>query len=121
MILLESILLLLEKLPWSLIISLIFPYLINNHWFLYFLQATAPNLEEKLGKLAPAHAVAGSIASYFVERLALYFLLIMVLMFCKMQFVDIWLIPISCVNSFYALGTYKLIPLLNGCIILVVT
>jgi len=46
-------------------------------------------LEEKLGKLAPAHAVAGSIASYFVERLALYFLLIMVLMFCKMQFVDI--------------------------------
>lgn len=32
------------------------------------LQATAPGLEEKLGKLAPAHAVAGPIASYFVER-----------------------------------------------------
>lgn len=32
------------------------------------LQATAPGLEEKLGKLAPAHAVAGKIASYFVER-----------------------------------------------------
>jgi len=31
--------------------------------------ATAPGLEEKLGKLAPAHAVAGSIALYFVDRL----------------------------------------------------
>ncbi|CAA2984457.1 Xylulose kinase [Olea europaea subsp. europaea] len=30
--------------------------------------ATAPGLEEKLGKLAPAHAVAGLIAPYFVER-----------------------------------------------------
>ncbi|MFQ6643742.1 hypothetical protein Gotur_017438 [Gossypium turneri] len=33
--------------------------------------ATAPGLEEKLGKLAPAYAVVGSIASYFVERLKL--------------------------------------------------
>lgn len=32
-------------------------------------QATAPGLEEKLGKLAPAHAVAGFIAPYFVDRL----------------------------------------------------
>ncbi|MQL77105.1 hypothetical protein Taro_009511 [Colocasia esculenta] len=30
--------------------------------------ATATDLEEKLGKLAPAHAVAGAISSYFVER-----------------------------------------------------
>ncbi|KAF3973721.1 hypothetical protein CMV_002869 [Castanea mollissima] len=37
-------------------------------WSKIALEATAPNLEEKLGKLAPAHAVAGSIASYFVER-----------------------------------------------------
>ncbi|XP_050266999.1 xylulose kinase 2 [Quercus robur] len=37
-------------------------------WSKLALEATAPNLEEKLGKLAPAHAVAGSIASYFVER-----------------------------------------------------
>ncbi|MBA0778297.1 hypothetical protein Gotri_006174 [Gossypium trilobum] len=29
---------------------------------------TNDGLEEKLGKLAPAHAVVGSIASYFVER-----------------------------------------------------
>ena len=36
------------------------------------LQATAPSLDEKLGKLAPAHAVAGYIASYFVERLAIF-------------------------------------------------
>lgn len=36
------------------------------------LQATAPGLEEKLGKLAPAHAVAGPIAPYFVERLVAY-------------------------------------------------
>jgi xylulokinase len=34
------------------------------------MQVTAPGLEEKLGRLAPAHAVAGNIASYFVERLA---------------------------------------------------
>ncbi|CAN6352512.1 unnamed protein product [Urochloa humidicola] len=32
------------------------------------LQATAPNLEERIGKLAPAHAVAGKIAPYFVQR-----------------------------------------------------
>ncbi|KAK9983103.1 hypothetical protein SO802_032628 [Lithocarpus litseifolius] len=37
-------------------------------WSKIALEATAPNLEEKLGKLAPAHAVAGFIASYFVER-----------------------------------------------------
>ncbi|KAL6846888.1 hypothetical protein ACP4OV_022741 [Aristida adscensionis] len=32
------------------------------------LQATAPELEDKIGKLAPAHAVAGRIAPYFVQR-----------------------------------------------------
>ncbi|OMP06368.1 hypothetical protein CCACVL1_01605 [Corchorus capsularis] len=37
-------------------------------WSKAALQATAPDLEQKLGKLAPAHAVAGPIASYFVER-----------------------------------------------------
>ncbi|KAJ4849569.1 Xylulose kinase 2 [Turnera subulata] len=37
-------------------------------WSEKALQATAPGLEEKLGKLAPSHAVAGNIASYFVER-----------------------------------------------------
>lgn len=37
-------------------------------WSKIVLEATAPSLEEKLGKLAPAHAVAGYIASYFVER-----------------------------------------------------
>lgn len=35
------------------------------------LQATAPGLESKLGNLAPAYAVAGNIASYFVERFVL--------------------------------------------------
>ncbi|KAL5847130.1 hypothetical protein ACOSQ3_010654 [Xanthoceras sorbifolium] len=37
-------------------------------WSKKALEATAPGLEEKLGKLAPAHAVAGHIAPYFVER-----------------------------------------------------
>ncbi|KAK1293195.1 hypothetical protein QJS10_CPB17g02663 [Acorus calamus] len=37
-------------------------------WANNVLEATAPGLEEKLGKLAPAHAVAGSIAPYFVHR-----------------------------------------------------
>ncbi|XP_057972899.1 xylulose kinase 2 [Malania oleifera] len=37
-------------------------------WSKIALEATAPGLEEKLGKLAPAHAFAGFIASYFVER-----------------------------------------------------
>ncbi|CAK9173899.1 unnamed protein product [Ilex paraguariensis] len=37
-------------------------------WSKICLEATAPGLEEKLGKLAPAHAVAGVIAPYFVER-----------------------------------------------------
>lgn len=32
------------------------------------LKATAPGLEGKLGKIAPAHAVAGHIAPYFVDR-----------------------------------------------------
>lgn len=30
--------------------------------------ATAPNLEEKIGKLAPGHAVAGNLAPFFVQR-----------------------------------------------------
>lgn len=37
-------------------------------WSKIVLEATAPTLEDKLGKLAPAHAAAGYIASYFVER-----------------------------------------------------
>ncbi|KAG5543726.1 hypothetical protein RHGRI_016475 [Rhododendron griersonianum] len=37
-------------------------------WSKIALEATAPGLEEKLGKLAPAHAVAGFITSYFVDR-----------------------------------------------------
>nr|XP_011464775.1 PREDICTED: xylulose kinase-like isoform X2 [Fragaria vesca subsp. vesca] len=37
-------------------------------WSETVLEATAPGLEEKLGKLAPAHAVAGRISPYFVER-----------------------------------------------------
>lgn len=37
-------------------------------WSKEVLDATAPGLEEKLGKPAPAYAVAGSIAPYFVER-----------------------------------------------------
>ncbi|KAK9110912.1 hypothetical protein Scep_018431 [Stephania cephalantha] len=37
-------------------------------WSKIALEATAPGLGEKLGKLAPAHAVAGSIAPYFVNR-----------------------------------------------------
>ncbi|XP_057490574.1 xylulose kinase 2-like isoform X1 [Actinidia eriantha] len=37
-------------------------------WSKIALEATSPGLEEKLGKLAPAHAVAGFIAPYFVER-----------------------------------------------------
>ncbi|KAM7279821.1 hypothetical protein ACFE04_006955 [Oxalis oulophora] len=40
----------------------------SRTWSKLALEATAPGLEEKLGKLAPAHAVAGKIASYFVER-----------------------------------------------------
>ncbi|GLT65207.1 hypothetical protein SLA2020_376510 [Shorea laevis] len=37
-------------------------------WSKIVSEATAPALEEKLGKLAPSHAVAGHICSYFVER-----------------------------------------------------
>ncbi|KAJ0025629.1 hypothetical protein Pint_08569 [Pistacia integerrima] len=37
-------------------------------WSKIALEATAPDLEKKLGKIAPAHAVAGHIAPYFVER-----------------------------------------------------
>nr|KJB67056.1 hypothetical protein B456_010G172000 [Gossypium raimondii] len=44
-------------------------------WSKAALEATVPGLEEKLGKLAPAHAAAGFIASYFVERLVTSFLL----------------------------------------------
>ncbi|TVU48795.1 hypothetical protein EJB05_00070 [Eragrostis curvula] len=36
------------------------------------LEATAPNLEDKIGRLAPAHAVAGRISSYFVQRQCLH-------------------------------------------------
>ncbi|KAD6119587.1 hypothetical protein E3N88_10858 [Mikania micrantha] len=37
-------------------------------WSKQALEATAPDLEEKLGKLAAAHDVAGLIAPYFVQR-----------------------------------------------------
>lgn len=37
-------------------------------WSKIVLEATAPGLEEKLGKLAPAHEVAGTISPYFVKR-----------------------------------------------------
>ncbi|PIA40919.1 hypothetical protein AQUCO_02300002v1 [Aquilegia coerulea] len=40
----------------------------TRDWSKIVMDATAPGLEDKLGKLAPAHAVAGSIAPYFVER-----------------------------------------------------
>ncbi|KAI9106361.1 hypothetical protein K1719_021889 [Acacia pycnantha] len=40
----------------------------QKNWSKLALEATAPNLESKLGELAPAYAVAGNIASYFVER-----------------------------------------------------
>ncbi|XP_042491307.1 xylulose kinase 2-like [Macadamia integrifolia] len=40
----------------------------QRDWSKIALEATAPGVEEKLGKLAPAHAVAGFIAPYFVER-----------------------------------------------------
>ncbi|XP_009790132.1 xylulose kinase 2-like isoform X1 [Nicotiana sylvestris] len=40
----------------------------HRTWSKIALEATAPGLEEKLGELAPAYAVAGSIASYYVER-----------------------------------------------------
>ncbi|CAH1438694.1 unnamed protein product [Lactuca virosa] len=40
----------------------------DRTWSKKALEATAPGLEEKLGKLAPAHAVAGLIAPYFVDR-----------------------------------------------------
>ncbi|KAM1014359.1 hypothetical protein ACFX2C_044354 [Malus domestica] len=37
-------------------------------WSNKLLEATAPGLEEKLGKIAPAHSVAGHIAPYFLDR-----------------------------------------------------
>ncbi|KAF6142163.1 hypothetical protein GIB67_037081 [Kingdonia uniflora] len=40
----------------------------ERSWSKIVLEATAPGLEEKLGKLVPAHAVAGPIAFYFVNR-----------------------------------------------------
>ncbi|KAG8376193.1 hypothetical protein BUALT_Bualt09G0037700 [Buddleja alternifolia] len=40
----------------------------DRAWSKIALEATAPGLEEKLGRLAPAHALAGLIAPYFVER-----------------------------------------------------
>ncbi|XP_060962987.1 xylulose kinase 2 isoform X2 [Cannabis sativa] len=40
----------------------------QRKWSSIALEATAPGLEQKLGKLAPAHATAGNIAPYFVER-----------------------------------------------------
>uniref|UniRef100_A0A7N0VMW5 Xylulose kinase n=1 Tax=Kalanchoe fedtschenkoi TaxID=63787 RepID=A0A7N0VMW5_KALFE len=40
----------------------------NSAWSKEALEATAPGLADKLGELAPAHAVAGVISPYFVER-----------------------------------------------------
>lgn len=37
-------------------------------WSKKAIEATAPNLEEKLGSLAPSYALAGSLSSYFVDR-----------------------------------------------------
>nr|GLL48174.1 xylulose kinase-like [Ipomoea trifida] len=37
-------------------------------WSKIALEATAPGLEEKLGKIAPSHSVAGLIASYYVKK-----------------------------------------------------
>nr|GEW47892.1 xylulose kinase [Tanacetum cinerariifolium] len=37
-------------------------------WSKLAMEATAPGLEEKLGNLVPAHAIAGLIDPYFVER-----------------------------------------------------
>ncbi|TYH58574.1 hypothetical protein ES332_D08G164400v1 [Gossypium tomentosum] len=41
-------------------------------WSKVAVEATAPGLEEKLGKLAPAHVVAGSIASYFASSINVF-------------------------------------------------
>ncbi|MBA0646203.1 hypothetical protein Goklo_014184 [Gossypium klotzschianum] len=41
-------------------------------WSKVAVEATAPGLEEKLGKLALAHAVAGSIASYFAGSINVF-------------------------------------------------
>ncbi|MFQ6626709.1 hypothetical protein Gotur_006182 [Gossypium turneri] len=41
-------------------------------WSKVAVEATALGLEEKLGKLAPAHAVAGSIASYFAGSINVF-------------------------------------------------
>lgn len=40
----------------------------QRDWSEICLEATAPGLKEKIGKLAPAYDVAGHIAPYFVER-----------------------------------------------------
>ncbi|GAB4839247.1 Xylulose kinase 2 [Ancistrocladus abbreviatus] len=40
----------------------------QREWSKKALDATAPDLEQKLGNLAPAYAVAGLISPYFVER-----------------------------------------------------
>ncbi|KAL6572602.1 Xylulose kinase 2 [Orobanche minor] len=40
----------------------------ERDWSKRILEVTAPGLEEKLGKLAPAFSVAGLIAPYFVDR-----------------------------------------------------
>ncbi|KAK4752748.1 hypothetical protein SAY87_021546 [Trapa incisa] len=40
----------------------------KRDWSEVVLKGTAPGLEKKLGKLAPAYAVAGHIAPYFVQR-----------------------------------------------------
>ncbi|PKI64843.1 hypothetical protein CRG98_014758, partial [Punica granatum] len=40
----------------------------RREWSEAALKATAPGLQNKLGKLAPAYAVAGQIAPYFVQR-----------------------------------------------------
>ncbi|CAN6584297.1 unnamed protein product [Malus baccata var. baccata] len=41
---------------------------LKRAWSNKLLEATAPGLEEKLGKIAPAHSVAGHIAPYFLDR-----------------------------------------------------
>ena len=40
----------------------------ERNWSKEALEATAPNLEKKLGPLAPSYAIAGNLRSYFVDK-----------------------------------------------------
>lgn len=60
--------------------------LFNCFGALLLLKATAPGLEDKLGKLAPAHAVAGHIAPYLVDRLVEVYLFVYTFFFFSFFF-----------------------------------